>query len=94
MIDEKGETIIPKSAIAKHYVSTGHVIKTEDFKILLVEKHQYPLLIKESLVIRDKQPILNKNEHSVPLYVFPEGICQLKNKQENKRIAIAAPHNL
>ena len=40
---------IPRSALTKHYISTGHVFTNNDFKGLLTEHPRYRPLIKESL---------------------------------------------
>ncbi|CAF0928945.1 unnamed protein product [Didymodactylos carnosus] len=63
-----------KSAISKHYLTTGHVFTSNDFEIVLREKHRYKLLVKESLVIRTISPVLNGTDRSVPLYVYSNGI--------------------
>lgn len=81
LVDKKGETTTPKSSIAKHYYSTGHIFTSNDFRILLTEQHKYRLLIKESMLIRKRQPILNGTDRSVPLYVFPDGIEDMKKKK-------------
>ena len=67
-------TITPKSALSKHYLSTGHSFKPNDFHILLVDQHRYRLLIKESLMIKQKNPALNSTERSLPLYIYPDAI--------------------
>ncbi|CAF1209245.1 unnamed protein product [Didymodactylos carnosus] len=67
-----------KSAIAKHYKNTGHVMKNSDFRIILSEQHKYRLLVKESLLIRSEAPVLNGTDRSVPLYVFPDGVEKKK----------------
>ncbi|CAF0799558.1 unnamed protein product [Didymodactylos carnosus] len=63
-----------QSAIAKHYSSTGHTMTSDDFQILVTEQHRYRLLVKESLMIRAKTPVLNGTDRSIPLYIFPNGI--------------------
>lgn len=71
----KNETnLIPKSALTKHYVATGHVFRDNDFKILLSDRHRYRLLIKESILIRQKEPKLNGTDRSIPLYIYPDGV--------------------
>jgi hypothetical protein len=64
----------PKSALSKHYVSTGHVFTNKDFQILLSDHHRYRLLIKESLLIRQRNPKLNGTDRSLPLYIYPDGL--------------------
>ena len=47
-----------------------HVVSLEDFKILASINSEFHLKIKESpLILRDK-PELNRNEKSLPLYLF------------------------
>ena len=42
----------------------------DDFKVLAFSSSEFHLKIKESLLISHEQPILNKNEASLPLYLF------------------------
>jgi len=65
-----------KSALAKHYLSTGHIFSDTDFKILLSDQHRYRLLVKESLLIRQRGPQLNGTDRSLPLYIYPDGLTQ------------------
>lgn len=76
--------LVPKSAITRHYLKTGHVITKEDFRILLPDPHRYRLLIKEALLIRQKTPILNGTDRSIPLFVFPEGNPYRQTNTTNK----------
>jgi hypothetical protein len=81
IIENNSKPIIPKTAIAKHYFTTGHIFNNNDFTIRLNERHKYQLLIKESILIRASEPELNKGIRSVPLYIYPDGIQQdNKNK--------------
>jgi hypothetical protein len=85
----------PKSALSKHYVSTGHVFTDKDFQILLSDQHRYRLLVKESLLIRQRSPKLNGTDRSLPLYIYPEGfekqdpaISNINNHTSNTNINI------
>lgn len=62
------------SALAEHRNSTGHQIDWSEVRILWRDSVAYRLLIKESLIIRAHEPILNRTTHSVPLLIFPEGL--------------------
>ena len=42
----------------------------DDFKVFACSNSEFHLKIKESLLISHDQPILNKNEASLPLYLF------------------------
>jgi len=63
----------PNSALEKHVKYTGHAINFQDVQIINQDQKPYRLVIKESIAIRSKKPILNGTDTSVPLYVFPEG---------------------
>ena len=75
---------VPKSAITRHYLKTGHIITKKDFRILLPDAHRYRLLIKESLLIRQNNPILNGTDRSIPLFVFSEGNPYRQINSKNK----------
>jgi hypothetical protein len=92
LVDKKGETTTPKSSIAKHYYATGHKFISDDFKILTTEQHRYRLLVKESILIRKQNPVLNNTDRSVPLYVYPNGVNPMTTKTENLRLVIGTPH--
>jgi hypothetical protein len=63
----------PNSALGKHVKNTSHSIDFQNPLILNQDQKNYRLLIKESIKIRSRKPILNGTDTSVPLYVFPEG---------------------
>ena len=42
------------------------------FKVLASSNYEFHLKIKESILILRDQPILNKNEASLPLHLFDE----------------------
>ena len=65
---------LSKSAIQKHLMETGHTMDWDDAKLLWSASNPRKLLIKESLVIKAHDLLLNRTTHSLPLYVFPNGI--------------------
>ncbi|CAF3279221.1 unnamed protein product [Rotaria sp. Silwood2] len=75
----------PKAAIAKHYYTTGHTFTNDDFNIRIKERYKYKLSIKESLLIKQKKPPLNKGIRSVPLYIYADGIEQNNARKQKQR---------
>jgi hypothetical protein len=63
-----------KSAIEKHHIETKHDIDWENVELLWSDSNPHKLLIKESLMIKAYEPELNRNTHSIPLYIYPNGI--------------------
>ena len=47
-----------------------HIVSIDDFKILATSDSDFHANVKESLLISRDEPILNKNETSLPLYLF------------------------
>ena len=45
-------------------------VSFDDFKVLASSNSELHLKIKESILISRDQPILNKDEASLPLYLF------------------------
>ena len=45
-------------------------VSSDDFKVFASNNSEFNLKIKESLLLSCDQPILNKNEASLPLYLF------------------------
>ena len=58
------------TAIRNHIHTRNHNSNSESFKIIGHAKNDNHLLIKESLNIQKKNPILNKTVKSYPLYLF------------------------
>ena len=58
------------TAIKDHTLFCDHVVSLEDFKILASGSSEFHLKIKESLLISRDKPELNRNEKSLPLYLF------------------------
>lgn len=73
----KNQTKKIETSISRHTQQTGHRMDWENFKVVWQENHTFPLLIKESLVIKAYEPPLNKTTHSVPMFVFPEGLPRI-----------------
>ena len=65
---------LTKSSIEKHHVETNHKIDWENTKVLWSENNPRRLLIKESLMIKAYESELDRTTHSVPLYIYPNGI--------------------
>jgi hypothetical protein len=85
-VEKPNTNLHVKSALTKHYLSTGHIFSDTDFKILLSDQHRYRLLVKESLLIRQRDPKLNGTERSLPLYIYPDGLT-------NNQMAISKRNN-
>jgi hypothetical protein len=64
------------SAIEKHRKETNHKINWENAQLIWTDSNPHKLLIKESLIIKAFEPELNRTTHSVPLYIYPNGICK------------------
>ena len=47
-----------------------HILSIDDFKILATSDSNFHVKVEESLLISRDEPILNKNETALPLYVF------------------------
>ena len=58
------------TAVKDHMLFCDHVVSIDDFKILATSDSNFHVKVKESLLISRDEPILNKNETSLPLYLF------------------------
>ena len=58
------------TAIKDHMLFCDHIVSLEDFKILARSNSEFHFKIKESLLISRDKPELNRNERSLPLYLF------------------------
>ena len=47
-----------------------HIVSIDDSKILATSDSDFHVKVKESILISCDKPILNKNEISLPLYLF------------------------
>ena len=60
-----------KSTVVKGYMLIcDRIVSLNDFKILATSESDFHVKVKESLLISRDEPILNKNEMSLPLYLF------------------------
>ena len=58
------------TAVKDHMLFCDHIVSIDDFKILATSDSDFHIKVKESLLISRDEPILNKNETSLPLYLF------------------------
>ena len=56
------------TAVKDHMLFCDHIVSIDVFKILATSNSDFK--VKESLLISRDEPILNKNETSLPLYLF------------------------
>ena len=47
-----------------------HIVSLDNFKILATSDPDFQVKVKESILISRDEPILNKNETSLPLYLL------------------------
>ena len=55
------------TSVKDHMLFCDHIVSVDDFKILAISDSDFHVKIKESLLISRDEPILNKNETSLPL---------------------------
>ena len=58
------------TAVKDHMLFCDHIGSIDDFKALATIESDFHINVKESLLMSRDEPILNKNETSLPLYVF------------------------
>ena len=58
------------TAVKDHMLFCDHIVSIDDFKILATSDSDFQVKIKESILISCDEPILNKNEALLPLYLF------------------------
>ena len=58
------------TAMKTHWRSKNHHIIMDSISVIDRDKNSFHLRIKESLLIKRDQPILNNNVYSTPLYLF------------------------
>ena len=51
-------------------IFSDHIVSIDDFKILRTSDSDFNVKVKESILISRDEPIINKNETSLPLYLF------------------------
>ena len=58
------------TAVKDNMLVCDQPVSFGDFKVLASSNSEFHLKIKESLLISRDQPVLNKNEASLPLHLF------------------------
>ena len=58
------------TAVKRHMLFCHHIVSTDDFKILATSDSYFHVKVKENCLISRDEPILNKNETSLPRYIF------------------------
>ena len=58
------------TALKDHMLFYNHILSIGDFKILETRDSYFHAKVKESCLISRNEPILNKYETSLPLYLF------------------------
>ena len=58
------------TAVKDHILFCDHIVSINDFKILATSDSDFYVKVKKSLLISRDEPILNKNETLLPLYLF------------------------
>ena len=58
------------TAVKDHMLLYDHTVSIDDFKILATSDSDFHVKVKENLLISRDEPILNKNETSLPLHLF------------------------
>lgn len=72
--DTTGAAVTKTTAIERHIMRRNHRINWIDTRILWDDNDPYKLLIKESISIKKHESALNRTTHSVPLYIYPNGL--------------------
>ena len=67
---EKNSKSRKSTAVKDHMLFFYHIVSIDDFKMLATSDSDFYVKVKESLLISRDEPILNKNETSLPLYLF------------------------
>ena len=57
------------TVVNDHMLVCKQPVSLDDFKALAPSNYEFDLNIKKSLLILPDQPLLNKNEASLPLYL-------------------------
>ena len=58
------------TAVKDHMLFCDNIVSIDDFKLLSTSDSDFHVKIKERLFILHDEPILNKSETSLPLYLF------------------------
>ena len=59
-----------KLSVKDHCLLSGHVCSFDDFTVLYYKTHKFKRLIKESLLVTNNKPLLNKQVKSLKLELF------------------------
>ena len=69
-LTEKRVKNMKESAVSDHRLQFDCVTSFDDFDVLVSDTNNFRLLIKESLLIKRDEPILNRTFKSFPLKFF------------------------
>ena len=58
------------TAVKDHMLLCDHIVSIDDFKILATSDSDFHVKVKESFLISHDEPVLNKNETSLRLYLL------------------------
>ena len=58
------------TSVKDHMLFCGHNVSIGDFKTLATRDSDFHVKVRESLLISRDEPIIKKNETSLPLYLF------------------------
>ena len=58
--------------VRKHLCSCDHSASVDDFTVISKARNDFHTKIKESILIKYRQPDLNNTEDSFPLYLFDD----------------------
>ena len=58
------------TAVKDHMLICDQPVSFDNFKVLASSNSEFHLKVKGSLLISHDQPVLNKNEASLPLHLF------------------------
>ena len=69
-LNEKKSKSKTTTAVKGHMLFCDYIVSQRDFKILTSSNSEFEIKIKGSLLISRDKPELNRNEKSLPLYLF------------------------
>jgi hypothetical protein len=84
--EEECDEVLPasKSAVQQHTTQNKHQMDWQNCSLIDRDKHPYRLLIKESIAIAQRSPILNATTRSAPLIIYPEGLVKRRIKSDTQ----------
>jgi len=83
--------ILPHSSVKQHEINNNHKMDWINFDIVARDNKNYQLLIKESILINNLKPSLNRTTTSAPLIIYPEGLKTHKPKVKIKSTGVSLP---